>query len=546
MTWSWLARLVPFGSRMRRCCPPRCRSESGSISWFTRWTDRAGLVSATSRTTRPLLQTEALAVHLFVAADGECRAADLAYLRNVWQACGDALGLTRAVPGIDLAPGHGWDDEASGASGLLAARTRPGAGVHQAVLRREHDVFCLSVMLEPDPADGIGWTELDRRWSVAMGQPSSGVLGVARLFLARLVDPVAKPVPDPAMTAVVRAGVPADPAAPDAWPEQGIPVPQGFAVWEASAPLDARVERRLVVLAEAGRDAELSAWTWISAGRELPPLAKYLLHAAKLRYQLRVWETGQGFRRLRREADTTIRKLLDIAAPSRRDPGQAELVEASQELISLQARELGLIDRSTRLREMCRTVDIAAANLSALSGDVRLGGPFADDRELAEWFARQLDDDATYLEAALQRSERVGALVDQLVQRGRQRRQERVNLGLTGVVGAILMSLAAIQSLQYTVPLPAPVKPAVVTTLGALALWVSLVVLRVTVPERRWSLALVHAGTGVVTAAITWIVSSAVAGSSAGAGWTWLFSGLGLVAGTVASLVFTRLRRSGT
>ncbi|MFI6504514.1 CATRA conflict system CASPASE/TPR repeat-associated protein [Nonomuraea typhae] len=471
-------------------------------------------------------------MHLFVAADGERPAADLAYLLSVWRLCGDALGMTRAVPGLDLEP-------AEGATGLLAARTRAGGGVHQAVLRREHDVFCLSVMLEPDPAGGVGWTGLDRRWSEIMdtaGRPPPGVLGVARLFLARAADP--------ATAELVRARVPADPDAPDAWPERGTAVPGGFTVWEASAPHDGRVERRLVVLAAEHRDAELSAWTWIGAGRELPRLARYLLHAAKLRYQVRVWEKGQGFRRLRQEADATIQTLMEIVSPSRqRDPSQAELVEASRELTSLQARELGLVDRSTRLREMCRTVDIAAANLAALSGEAALGGPFADDRELAEWFGRQLDDDATYLEAALLRSEQIGALLDRLVQRSRQRRQESVNLGLTGAVGAILMSLAAIQSLQYTVPLPAPVKPAVITVLGALALWVSLVVLRIVVPERRWARALVHAGSGAVAAALAWLVVSAAAGSGAGAGGTWLFAGLGFTAGALGSAALARLRR---
>jgi hypothetical protein len=297
----------------------------------------------------------------------------------------------------------------------------------------------------------------------------------------------------------------------------------------------------VVVIASADADTELSAWTWIGAGRNLPPFAKYLLHAAKLRYQLQVWDEGQDSRRLRAEADATIRKLLGIVAPSRRrDPSQSELTEAARELAVLQARELGLVDRSTRLREMCRTVEIAAANLAVLGGD---GGLFADDRELAEWFGRRLDDDATYLEAALRRSEQVGAVIDQLVQRSRQRRQESVNLGLTGAVGAILMSLAAIQSLQYAVPLPPLVKPAVITALGTLALCASLVVLRIVAPERRWSSTLVHIGVGAVTASLGWIVVAAVWGSRVGPGGTWLSAGFGFLIGVTAMLAVTRSRR---
>ncbi|WP_158854841.1 CATRA conflict system CASPASE/TPR repeat-associated protein [Saccharothrix deserti] len=254
-------------------------------------------------------RTEALVVHLFVAADSEHRADDLARLRSTWQACGSALGMTGRVPDIDLDPKAGWDDDGTRSTGLLAARTRPGSGVCQAVLRREHDVFCLSAVLEPDSAEGVGWAELDRRWSAAAGGSWPGVLGVARLFLARTADSAAVPE-------AVRTGVPADPAAPLAWRERGITVPQGFAVWEASSRVDTRPERRLVVLAAEDRDVELSAWTWLGAGLELPPLAKYLLHAAKMRYQLRVWKAAEGVGNLRREADTIIQRLLAAVGPT--------------------------------------------------------------------------------------------------------------------------------------------------------------------------------------------------------------------------------------
>ncbi|GAA2974703.1 hypothetical protein LV75_001856 [Actinokineospora diospyrosa] len=420
--------------------------------------------------------------------------------------------MTDAVPGVAIEPD--W-----AADGVLAARTRPGSGIHQAVLRREHDVFCLSVVVEPDPADGLLWADLDAQWSAVMAPPTPGVLGVARLFLACLPEPGAPP-----------SGVPADPSAPATWPDRGITVPQGFAVWEASAPDESRAQRRLVVLAGEEQDAELSSWAWIGAGLALPPLAKYLLHAAKLRYQVRVWQAAPDSRDLRAEADSTIRTLLAAVRPGR-DPAHGELLDAARRLTSLQARELGLIDRSTRLREMGRTVDIATANLAAFAGDPHLGGLFEDDRGLAEWFAGQLDDDATYLEAALQRCAHVSALVDQILQRARQRRQESVNLALTGVVGAILMSLAAIQSLQYTVPLSAHAKPAVIAVLGSLALLASLVVLRVVVPDRRWSLVPVHLGCGVVAAMAAWIVFPE---------WTVLFSGAAFVAGTAVAAVLGR------
>lgn len=472
MIWRWLERIVSSPSRTPRNSLRPNRFVNGSAS-----------SSTPSKAARLPLNppTEALVVHVFILDEDQAR--------TLWQACGDILGMTEAVPGIDME----W-------AGAFAARTRTGNGVHQAVLRREHDVFCLSVTMEPDG----GWAELERRWDAVS---PSGALGVVKLFL----------VPDQASKPSGAWGAP-------------ITTRQGFEVWEAVDHDDARQERRLVVL---GQDnAELSAWTWLSGGRQLPPLARYLLHAAKLRYQLRVWRAAGGHGQLRHEADATIDRLLAAVSPSGRNPGQAELVEATRALVTLQARELGLVDRSTRLREMARTVEITAANLAAH------GGLFTEDRELAEWFRDQLDDDATYLEAALKRTEQIGALVDRLVERHRQRRQDSVNLGLTGVVGAILMGLAAIQSLQYSVPLPIAVKPAVVTALGVTALWFSLLVVRVVVPERRWPAVLARVGFGLLVAAVTWVVVAAVAGPTA---WTWLYGG---VAGVLGSLVASRFVRS--
>src|ERR1041384_2803543 len=131
MTWSWLDRFVSSGSRTLRSSLRRPRSGNGSTSSSI----PSKVPADPARTTAP--PTEALVVHVFVAADGTDQAADLAHVEKIWQACGESLGMTGAVPGA----GVEWD-------GTLAARTRPGSGVYQAVLRREHDVFCLSAVLE--------------------------------------------------------------------------------------------------------------------------------------------------------------------------------------------------------------------------------------------------------------------------------------------------------------------------------------------------------------------------------------------------------------
>jgi len=478
-----------------------------------------------------MLEGEALGVHVFVVTGGEHRAAALTFVRSLWTQCGARLGMTEPVPGVGVGtePRDGW---AAQAQGLLAVQSAAGPGVRQAVLRRDHDILCLSVMLAPEAA-GEGWPELDAQWSAAVRAAGEGASGEARLYLARLSDPAARPAADPAgaLAAAVRSHAP---GAPDRIPE-GAVTPQGFALWELSPATDTRVERRLVVVAGHDRDPELTAWAWTDRNLGLPPLAKYLLHAAKLRYQLRVWRAAGDIGTLRAATDAAITALLERTAEPAGPSRQTEIIRAGHALVALQARERGLVDRSTRSREMARTVDIAAANLALFAGDESLGGPFADDRALAAWLAQRLDDEATYLEAAVRRCEQVGALADQLVQRSRQRRQEAVNLGLTGAIGAVVMSLGAVQALQYTVPLPGAVKPAVVTALGALALLASLFVVRVVAPERRWSLVLVRLGAGAVGAALAWIGVAVFEGRGAGAGTTWAGAAVGAALGALVS-----------
>jgi len=486
-----------------------------------------------------MIEGEALGVHVFVVTGGEHRAAALAFVRALWVQCGASLGMTEPVPGVGAGtePRGGW---AAHTRGLLAVRSDTGPGVRQAVLRRDHDVLCLSVMLAPDAAENLGWAELDGQWSDAVraadpggAAPACGTLGEARLYLARLVDPGAQPAAESAgaLVAAVRSRAP---GAPDQLPE-GVVTPQGFAVWELLPTADTRIERRLVAVAGHERDPELTAWAWTDRNLNLPPLAKYLLHAAKLRYELRVWRAAEDIATLRAATDSTIKALLEWTAAPAAPSRQLEIIRASHALVALQARERGLVDRSTLSREMARTVEIAAANLILFAGDESLGGPFADDRALADWLVQRLDDEATYLEAAVRRCEQVGSLADQLVQRSQQRRQETVNLGLTGAIGAIVMSLGAVQALQYTVPLPGPVKPAVVTALGALALLASLVVLRVVAPERSWSLVLVRLGAGAVGATLAWIGVAALGHRGTAA--TWAGTTVGAALGVLVSFV---------
>lgn len=91
-------------------------------------------------------------------------------------------------------------------------------------------------MLAPGAAEGLGWQELDAQWSVAIQAARSasatrwpeltvdGTLGEARLYLARLTEPQARPAIEPngALTAAVRSRMPDAPLA------EGVVTPPGL------------------------------------------------------------------------------------------------------------------------------------------------------------------------------------------------------------------------------------------------------------------------------------------------------------------------------
>jgi hypothetical protein len=463
------------------------------------------------------VQGQELVVHVVVAADGPVAEAGHTAARTLWNSCRTELALDTKIGSYDEDPPDPLGSPTA-PEALIAARGSSGTGLQQAVLRRMRDVFVLSVVCSPGAGDARGWRELETGWNQVHGTRLPGVLGVVRVLQARLADPAAVLNPAALGPAVGAAsGTPGD------WSTTGVvrqAAPLGpFAVWEVAGPQpdgdswDARGERRLVVVAQADRDDQLSAWTWSRGSPELTPFARYLLHAAKLRYQLRIRSTSAG-RELPGQVDRAIRPLLllaDDVALTGREPAPGDLAKASTDLVRLQAGELGIADRSSRLRQMQRTVDIAIRNMARHTGSEPLTGLFADDAAVAEWAKQQLDNDVTYLEAARDRARSVSALADQLVQRGMQGRRERFSLALTGVVGAVAMVLAAMQSLKLEFPLPTPLVAGIVTGLGAVALLVPTVLLRLAVPDRPWSAVLVSATAGLFAGTIPWIALSAVA-----------------------------------
>lgn len=397
-----------------------------------------------------------LVIHRYLPADGPEAVSAYQGLRALWAGCRRVFGMTDRIDGLTL-PAHlpADPDEfpAGPADAALAGQERPGSG-YQMVLRRHHDLFTVSIALAPrvvaadgrasvDPAAAadprLWWTDLERAWQTANERHSGGLLGEAVLYAAVIAGPGpatdrdagtgvatvpdAEPSLDEACARELAALLPPEPVA-DGWWTTGAPAGGGFTVWETSPREDGRALRRLLVVADERDEAGLSAWLWSHGGVEMPPLARYLSHAAKIRYQLRVWRRDRErlkFGTSVVDAASHLRRSLgddDPAGTTAPGPGEHPQLD----LNAARSTELATVLTGTALRQMRHTVQIATANMTNVAGiggsrgDGR--GPFDDDLALARWFVQQLADDDAYLTADAEQARRVVAIGDALLAAG--------------------------------------------------------------------------------------------------------------------------------
>ncbi|MGW0801611.1 CATRA conflict system CASPASE/TPR repeat-associated protein [Nonomuraea sp. NPDC002799] len=365
-----------------------------------------------------------LIVHVFVAATGPEADAGERRLRQVWDALGERLGM----PAVTV--------------GQAEVRTARGEPLRQAVLRSEHDIRCLSVALT-----GGSWKELDRLWAGCAGaEIGDWALGECRIFVAygRARRPEA-----------ILAALPEQYSASRATARDRL------LLWEVGHERDARSRRTFAVVAPRRLETRLDAWAWTAGDDRMAPFARYLMHAAKIRYHLRVYQNGAGLRTAQERVEEQIDAMLAMLDADGLPAARLELAER-------QTASAGLIWATTRLREMRRSVEIARHNMRAQALD--------DDLALADWFLLRLDDDLAYAEATRERAREIASIAD-LVLAGRlqhraeetERRWARFGVLSAAVVGTLLMMLTAVQSLSYRVPVPEAVKPYIVAGLAVTA-----------------------------------------------------------------------------
>jgi nucleoside phosphorylase len=304
----------------------------------------------------PLVTQQELVVHHFASASGPRAAAAYRRLGEIWDRCRDWFGLTRPVPNLGLATVLPAEVPGRSASGAVAA-AEDAAARTQIILRRDHDTLTLSVMCAALPEQSADWSALDERWQIVADDGSDPLLGVARLYLG-LVPPTG--LPSLSRDGMARAA--GFSASTHGWLESGV-LAGGCATWELTPSESAPPERRFVVLADD--DPTLSAWAWSRGSPEAAPFTRYLFTAARVRYQMRVWEQAQ------------------------------DGLEAAYD----DAPDDALITRAiSRHQDMLTSVRVAQDNLAALIGSG--AGFVADDRSSVAWLRRQLETDNEYLQNA--------------------------------------------------------------------------------------------------------------------------------------------------
>jgi hypothetical protein len=228
--------------------------------------------------------------------------------------------------------------------------------------------------------------------------------------------------------------------------------PGEVAVWEGPGSDGRRV---LAAVAPLNRQADLDAWVWWAGPQDLAPFGRYLMHAAKLHYESRVFERRRAsLKATLARVDSALGTVLDLHRDVR-VAGAATmpaLMRAQGELARAQADQTGLAIEISNLRQLRRTVAIAERNLQAVGpppdpDNVAMAGTFLGrDLALAGWLGEQIEQDIGYADAVRERADQVHTMTSLRLQGAAQRidrARSRLDLIQTTLLGAVLSGVLA-------------------------------------------------------------------------------------------------------
>jgi glycosyltransferase involved in cell wall biosynthesis len=318
-----------------------------------------------------LVRAEELVAHFYTVHDDQDTA-----IRAIWSRCGTELHAARPVPSTGL-PVE-MPDTVPTSSALIAAR-RTADGSVQAIMRREHEILNVSVLLKHRP--GQSWADLDRILDDLLGDSPAPLLGGVRLYLGLMPNGLPeRPEKTVGLGREIAQRLP-EPQLTTGWWHQGLTTDFQLLVWETGDTADDRETRRFAIVTDPAHEPDLSAWTWSRRGAtDLPPFARYLMHVAKIRDQLRVRRQAPETTELCQRVEDTVARFGDAGVPT--------------------AAHLALSRMITSLTVMAKTVGVSWDNAAAAIGvesSNETNNFITRDHTLATWFHQQLTDDAEYL-----------------------------------------------------------------------------------------------------------------------------------------------------
>ncbi|MFB7935804.1 CATRA conflict system CASPASE/TPR repeat-associated protein [Streptomyces sp. NPDC056049] len=419
----------------------------------------------------PLPESPALVVHLFLDRRALTTGTPERGLLDGWWTATAAIGLGAALPPYGPAlPGATTPGPAEGGARILAARRSPAPGGDRALVTAIGDAVVLSVLLASPAPDGTdrSWDDLSTLWWTATAGhlPSDlpGLLGSAELLAGTVpATDLARP-PTDLLTAMVPAALPAD--GPHAAGRGG-----AVRLWELPPPGDRGPRhRRLLAVTDSGRDHELSHWAWQGDAPGAPAATRYLLVAAGIRHlrdglrvDLHAFTTL--FDDIERSCAEATAAHLGAVGTRPRDRTRVALEAA---LVALDERQ----DEAIRARRRLHALDASfvAAEENLALADPQAGELVAGEARTLRWGRAQTGGLTSTLATAEERLASAVRRTTTAVDRAHRARRDHLTLIQTSLLGALLTALAAIQSLQYTLRLPGPVRPALIAFLAALAL----------------------------------------------------------------------------
>lgn len=445
-------------------------------------------------------------------------------LRALWRNVASELGMrsTTDVDALSLGDGVG-----SGALTVLALAQRPVADdreLYHAALSSTGDAACLTVLLAPID-EARRWASIDAELTRAEPDSPPTDLGSARVYVGLVDGPLDRRMAD-AIAPLLATQVPD--AHDGSWTHQPSRTTAGFLLWEA--PSTRSHQRRLVLVGPAEAEAKLDAFSWSPGGRRLGAFVQYLLDAAKLHHQRRIYqESSAHIRQLRQQTDSALDRLLTLHQAT--GVTTTDLVTADHELTHLQLDSTGVVTTHAQLRKVKRNTEAALDNLNRLAPlDSGWRGPLADDQAVGEALKTQVTDDITDLEIVRDHAGQVSAFTAAVVQRGLSTAQQQLLRVQSSIISAILTILAAVQAFETKLPIPDWMQKPLIFFLGGLALALPTAVLRWSrhVPQDlplRW---FDYVTTFLAGASFGWFISTAVSrwvcGQLVPVGWTLVIS----------------------